>query len=546
MRNIRILLPTGIFIISLLASLLLVVAPAMAESTAQYKPTITKVTPSATYRGMPVVIEGKDFCACQLEGFNKVTFNGVDAGKAILWCNDTIVVIVPEGATSGPLVVTTIAGVSNAYPFTVLESPTSMSCYAAEGTTRAGFEEWLTLYNPWEETQLASVTYLIADAANRFRYYDVPPHTRLTIYVNSEIGSDKDVSVAVTSTAGLFVERPMYFRYKDKWTGGHDTVLALQPSTTWYFAEGTTRAGFEEWLCLANPGVQDAQVNVTYIFADGETATKGYVVPALKRYTIDVNDAVGPEKDVALKVESNLPLVAERPMYFNYRSVWDDGHIALGATSPSTTWYFAEGTTRAGFEEWLCLANPGVQDAQVRLVYHKAGEEDANQEITVPAGRRRTVYVNDVIGQEKDVAIEVESDVPVVAERPMYFNYRYQWNGGHITMGAPSPSTAWYFAEGTTRAGFEEWLCLANPGDVEAGVSIEYAFQDGTTQGQELILAPGQRFTIFVNEVVGPEKDVAVKVQSNQGIVAERPMYFYYHGLWDGGSTTTGFTGFGL
>jgi hypothetical protein len=441
MRNIRILLPIGIFIISLLASLLLAAAPALAESTAQYKPTITKVTPSATYRGMPVVIEGKDFCACQLEGFNKVTFNGVDAGKAILWCNDTIVVIVPEGATSGPLVVTTIAGVSNAYPFTVLESPTSMSCYAAEGTTRAGFEEWLTLYNPWEETQLASVTYLIADAANRFRYYDVPPHTRLTIYVNSEIGSDKDVSVAVTSTAGLFVERPMYFRYKDKWTGGHDTVLALQPSTTWYFAEGTTRAGFEEWLCLANPG---------------------------------------------------------------------------------------------------------VQDAQVRLVYHKAGEEDANQEITVPAGRRRTVYVNDVIGQEKDVAVEVESDVPVVAERPMYFNYRYQWNGGHITMGAPSPSTAWYFAEGTTRAGFEEWLCLVNPGDVEAGVSIEYAFQDGTTQGQELMLAPGQRFTIFVNEVVGPEKDVAVKVQSNQGIVAERPMYFYYHGLWDGGSTTAGFTGFGL
>ncbi len=212
----------------------------------------------------------------------------------------------------------------------------------------------------------------------------------------------------------------------------------------------------------------------------------------------------------------------------------------MGVASPQKTWYFAEGTTRAGFEEWLCLGNPNAEDAAVHLTYHIATGGEVGQDVVVPAGRRRTVYVNDVIGPEMDVAVKVDSNQPVVAERPMYFNYRSSWNGGHIHMGAPAASTAGFFAEGTTRAGFEEWLCLLNPGDTEANVSLTYAFQNGGTQEQKLVLITGQRSSIFVNEVVGPDKDVAVRVDSDQGIVAERSMYFLYHGVWDGGSNTIG------
>jgi hypothetical protein len=428
------------FVILLSGWLMLPSQPVKAQTVAQVAPTIKKITPDATYKGMPVAIEGCNFFCTQLEGFSKVTFNGVDAGKALYWSSQYIVVTVPEDATSGPVVVTTIFGSSNSCQFTVLEQPTIMSCYLAEGTTRPGFEEWLTLYNPWDEECAATVEYMIADAANRMRIYNVPAHTRLTVYVNSEIGSDHDVSVYVTSPVRLYVERPMYFRYKDKWSGGHDTMPALQTSETWYFAEGTTRSGFEEWLCLANPGLEEAKVNVTYIFADGQTTTLPYTVPPLKRYTIDVNSTVGPERDVGLKVESNVPVVAERPMYFDYHAAWD---------------------------------------------------------------------------------------------------------GGHITMGTPVTCTSWYFAEGTTRSGFEEWLCLANPGEVEANVSLRFSFQNGAIQNKELLINPGQRVTINVNEVVGPEKDVAVSVEAGTGITAERSLYFLYHGLWDGGSNTTGCSGSG-
>jgi len=524
----------------LLAALVFTAAPLAEAQVIAQVPVIDDIFPAAAWRGTPVVIQGSDFGELQLPFFSTVTFNGVDAGEAIVWSDTYIVVIVPDEATSGPVVVSNLFGDSEPYDFTVYEQPPAIPCYFAEGTTRAGFEEWLTLYNPYDEEHTATVTYLVADGANRIRYYNIPAHARVNIYINSEIGSDRDVSLVVTATERLYAERPMYFRYKDRWTGGHCTEPALDTSTTWFFAEGTTRAGFEEWLCLANPGAFDAEVQVTFIFSDGEAVTLPYTVPAWKRYTVDVNATVGPEKDVAVRIDSDQPIVAERPMYFSYGGVWDDGHITIGAPAALNTWYFAEGTTRAGFEEWLCLANPDGEDAQVEITYHLASGAELKQYVSVPAEKRRTIFVNSVAGPDQDVAIKVDSDHPIVAERPMYFDYRAKWNGGTLSIGAQAPSTAWFFAEGTTRAGFEEWLCLLNPGDLEARVSVTYVFQDATTQTRDLLLAPGQRFSVFVNEVVGPDRDVAIWVESDQGVVAERSLYFSYHEAWDGGHNALG------
>ena len=46
-------------------------------------------------------------------------------------------------------------------------------------------------------------------------------------------------------------------------------------------------------------------------------------------------------------------------MYFNYNGVWTGGSDVVGATYPSKTFYFAEGTTRPGFDAYLCIQNPG-------------------------------------------------------------------------------------------------------------------------------------------------------------------------------------------
>ncbi len=44
--------------------------------------------------------------------------------------------------------------------------------------------------------------------------------------------------------------------------------------TTFYFAEGTTRPGFDPYLCIQNPGAAVADVTITYMKGDGTTATQ--------------------------------------------------------------------------------------------------------------------------------------------------------------------------------------------------------------------------------------------------------------------------------
>ncbi|MDY6796762.1 MAG: hypothetical protein SWK76_15990 [Actinomycetota bacterium] len=68
--------------------------------------------------------------------------------------------------------------------------------------------------------------------------------------------------------------------------------------------------------------------------------------------------------------EGGLTL-AERAMYFDYQGQAKSGTDVIGAGSPGTFFYFAEGTTRPGFTSYFSLANFGSQSAYVRITYFK-------------------------------------------------------------------------------------------------------------------------------------------------------------------------------
>ena len=416
----------------------------------------------------------------------------------------------------------------------------SRTWYFAEGYTGDGFEEWLTLQNPTNSSLTVHITYMFRDGLTRHRHVIVDAQSRQTVDVNHVVGANKEFSMKVEASADIVAERPMYFNYKGSWSDGHDTIGATSTSNVWYFAEGYTGDGFEEWLTIQNPGGSTAHTTITYMFKGGGTQSQSIAIAASSRETISVNTVVGAGKDVSIKVESSQPIVAERPMYFNYKGVWAGGHNTIGATSTSNVWYFAEGYTGDGFEEWLTIQNPGGSTAHTTITYMFKGGGTQSQSIAIAASSRETISVNTVVGAGKDVSIKVESSQPIVAERPMYFNYKGNWSGGHDTIGASSASTVWYFAEGHTGDGFEEWLTLQNPNGTTAHATVTYMFGEGGTQSQSVALAANSRETIDVNTAVGTGKDVSIKVESTQPIVAERPMYFNYKGSWAGGHNTTG------
>ncbi|MBN2169480.1 MAG: hypothetical protein JW738_09570 [Actinobacteria bacterium] len=366
-------------------------------------------------------------------------------------------------------------------------------------------------------------------------------------YENLLAGANQDISMKVESNRNIVAERPMYFNYHGAWPGGTVELGVKEPKTTWYLAEGATHPGFEEWICIQNPGNSDTNVTITYMFPGGATQPQQQVltVKAHSRSTVDVNGTVGLHKDVSAKIDSTQPVVVERPMYFNYHNAWSGGSIESGVSDLSDTWYLAEGATHTGFEEWISLMNPGAANTNVKIIYMFPGGATQEQNISMAPTSRETILVNNVVGSGKDVSAKVEASNPIIAERPMYFLYHNAWPGGHSQVGATAPGKSWFLAEGTTRSNdvdgaFEEWISIQNPGDVKAKVDITYMFNGGGTKAGSVMVPAHSRETVFVNEKVGANMDVSVQLDSDQPVVVERPMYFNYHNAYAGGDVELG------
>jgi hypothetical protein len=230
-------------------------------------------------------------------------------------------------------------------------------------------------------------------------------------------------------------------------------VGTLAPASTFYFAEGTTRPGFDPYFTIQNPGQATAEGQITYLLGDATQQTQAFSVPANSRLTVRVVDFLGSANDSAHDFSARVETIngteinCERPMYFNYTFAggsWTGGHIALGALHPQASWLFAEGSTRPDFDPYLTIQNPGQAEAQVEITYLKGDATSQTQTLNVTAGSRATVRVRDVLGSAFDVAhdfstvVRSTNGVDIICERPMYFLYTYQganWAGGHNVMG---------------------------------------------------------------------------------------------------------------
>lgn len=326
------------------------------------------------------------------------------------------------------------------------------------------------------------------------------------------------------------------------WTGGHDVLGTSSAKTIWYFAEGCTREGFNTWICIFNPNGSKANVTIKYFLETGETRTNAVTCAPTSRATVYVNGSCPGEHDVSSLVESDIPVVAERPMYFS-TSGDDGGHCAMGVQSPERSWFFAEGCTQPGFQEWLSILNPNNYSVNLTFDYYLENSSDISMPGSIPANTRFTQNVNDVVPPNMNVSVQITGDTlsdTVIAERPMYFLYHGKWNGGHDAVGATSLSETWNFAEGCTRAGFDTWITLENPSGSALSVNATYMLGTGADVARAYSVAPKSRKTVFVANEVGPGQDVSTSLTGSAPFAAERPMYFLYHGKWDGGSDSFG------
>ncbi len=472
-------------------------------------------------------------------------------------------------------------------------SPANTTWYFAEGSVGGGFQQYITLQNP-SATQDATVniTYLFENKSSVTVSHTVAKSTRQTVSVNQDLHvQPTDPQQAVSTIVqvqsggpGIVAERPMYFSYKGI-ASGTDVMGATHPQSTYYFPSVDARENgtstYYPYITMLNPSsTQSASVTVTYytgscgLTNQSACPTQTVTLAPLHRGTATPM-ALKLYQQVSASVQSSLPIVVERPSYFkdnipNAGGVTTGAASEVGATSPGTDWLFAEGYTGAGFQEYLELANFGnsAASATVTLEYDNGHRQAIN--VSVPALGHIYFDVNHANSSPSgtcDVSpcqttntssAEVTSGAPIVVARLMYFHYGSNHiSGGTETVGeaGPASNSVYAFAEGYTAGSFQEYLTLQNPTTTAETVAITL-FTDGYVLQQQVVVAAKSRQTVFINPIVVPiataynnngskSFEVSLTVQAlgtGAKIVAERPMYFNFHGD-PGGTDVLGYTG---
>jgi hypothetical protein len=310
---------------------------------------------------------------------------------------------------------------------------------------------------------------------------------------------------------------------------------SVRGQKTYFLSEGATDPDFDAYLLLANPNDAPAPATIEFLKPEGAPVVQNMTIAPLSRATIAINDV--PELDAtafATEVTSTdgLPLVVERSMYV--KPDFAGGHSGR-ATSPSTTWYFAEGAAgqqaagERAFTTYLALANPNTATAMATVAFVTETGTTIERTYVVGAMSRTTISSESVpelqvVGQS--FGIIVVADLPIVAERAQYLGSDLRI--AHESEGVAQTDTTWHHADGASGDFFDTFLLLLNPNATAATVTCTYRTAGGATVVRTHAIPPRSRLTVLV-DAEGPQLAQAefwTTVTSDVPIVSERSMYW--------------------
>ena len=251
----------------------------------------------------------------------------------------------------------------------------------------------------------------------------------------------------------LVVERPMYFTYRRRPSPAATTSLGADGAARrWYFAEGYTGRRLRRVPDDPQPerraGAGHASPTTWAAAGAGRQDARRRRPTAAP--TVAVHDAAPGRRarPGGHRQGRRRPTPADRRRAADVlqlrRAASPAATTSLGAPAPGARWYFAEGYTGAGFDEYLTILNPEPRAGAGRAHLLPGGGRAGRQERSPsPANARATVAVHDAprasgAARRSRRAVETTQwPVGIVVERPMYFRYGPGMTGGHVVVGAP-------------------------------------------------------------------------------------------------------------
>jgi hypothetical protein len=514
-------------------------------------PAITAVAPTrgAVAGGTIVTITGSGFLITP--GATTFTFGGAAATNISCASITSCVVTTPAG-TGTVSVRATVDGQTS------VDTPDDDFVYStrvyllAEGATGGFFDEDVLIANPTLIDAPISAAFFTESGATITETRVVPAQSRLTLHVDAIPGLEATSAAAVITSEGgapLAVERSMF--WDASYYAGHTGSAQAAPATEWYFAEGA-QGFFDTYVLVNNPNASPTDVTFTFLREQEAPIVKTVTVAATSRYTLEASSVAGLSgRAFAIAVSSVQPVTTDRAMYFGTtpERVWGGGMASPGSPL-AITWHFAEGATGGFFETFFLLGNPQDTDAHANLTYLLDTGEVVKQTVIVPAHGRLTI--NPEAGQDvrlyaAQFSTTVDADVPIVAERSMYWAGKAApWGEGHNSLGLTAPALTWDLAEGRQGGDheFHTYVLVGNPEATAAEVTVTWLREGAAPVTTTHTVAAMSRLTIdaasvpaLANQAFGAR----VQVTNDVPVFVERSMYWNANGVfWSGGSNGTG------
>jgi hypothetical protein len=421
--------------------------------------------------------------------------------------------------------------------------------YLAEGAVNAFFSTRLALLNPNTQPTTVSLRFLGTTGLQSAHMESLGASTRRTLNLTPAIIPEHSFSTVIESDRQVVVDRTMTWDHTSY--GAHAETAIEAPSTTWHFAEGATHGPFSLFYLLQNPNDTEASVTVNYLrLAPDQPVVKDYTVPAKSRLTIAV-DEQGPElaaADLAARIDSNVPIIAERAMYAGGagQQPFAAGHGGAGVTATALKWFLAEGATGPFFDLYVLVSNPNPADSELRVTYLFPSGEPLVKSYSVGPRNRLTISVDneDVRLDNTPVSIIVESinEQPIVVERAMWWPSPF-WYEAHLSAGTTTSGTKWALAEGdkTGMGDVETYILIANTGPVDGSAKVSFVSESpGGSYEITIPLAANSRMTLRAEEmpVVYSAPFGTIVESDGVPIVVERAMYRTTNGVpWSIGTS---------
>jgi hypothetical protein len=421
----------------------------------------------------------------------------------------------------------------------------------SEGATGTFFTTDVAILNPHNSAVPVTIRYLRENASALQQTRTLPAMSRTTIHTDDIPGLEAtSVSTVVEAPASspVVVERLM--TWDATGYGGHLGTAVDRAHPRWLFAEGA-QGFFSTFFLLANSGADEASVTVTFLVEQGSPVTYTTKVAPGTRKTVFAGDVAGlVNTSFATVIESNVPIVAERAMYFGDSPFWLGGHGSAGVPEPANRWFHAEGATGPLFDTFILLANPHPVDVPVTVSYTTDAGLVFERPHTLRASSRLTINIEDEAPELANVSVSTRvtsTTYPIVSERAMYWGTTGSgWREAHNSFGVTESGLKWGLAEGRAGGprGYQTYVLVSNSSFLTAELRATFVKEDGTTVVRTFSVPGNIRRSISTSDI--PElanANFSTIVESTNGIPfnVESAIYWNANGvIWEGGGNTVG------